>query len=152
MTTREMSIIEQEMNTPEGRRELAAAQGIADAADLLLESFEASELTQDRLATLLGVTPGRVSQVLHGDGNVKVATLARFLAAMGYELRLTVAPAQDAAPAQGTAASRTVREGEWVNIAVGRFNGAVINGRFPGPSETDEWEDQRSVGLRACLR
>jgi len=151
MTTREMSIIEQEMNTPEGRRELAAARGIADAADLLLESFEASELTQDRLATLLGVTPGRVSQVLHGDGNVKVATLARFLAAMGYELRLTAATAQDEAPAQSEAA-RPAHGGEWVDIAVGRFNGPVVGGSFPGPTETDEWEDQRLVGLRrACL-
>jgi len=105
------------MSTPEGRRELAAAAGIADAADLLLECFEAAGLTQERLAQLLGLTPGRVSQVLHGDGNVKVATLARFLSAMGWELQLRAqTPTHDSQMQHSPAPASSHWEGEWSDI------------------------------------
>ncbi|MFJ6374152.1 helix-turn-helix domain-containing protein [Pseudarthrobacter oxydans] len=48
-----------------------------------------SDIDQKDLAKLVGVTEGRVSQVLHGDGNVHIGTLGRYMAALGYELELS---------------------------------------------------------------
>jgi len=80
------TLYELEMETPEGRQGLAAAAAASRVGALLEQTFARSELTQDELARALGVTKGRVSQVLHGDGNVHIATVARFLAAMDTQL------------------------------------------------------------------
>jgi transcriptional regulator with XRE-family HTH domain len=151
MTEREMSLIEREMSTPEGRRELAAAAGIADAADLLLECFEASGLTQERLAQLLGLTPGRVSQVLHGDGNVKVATLARFLSAMGRELQLGAQlPTDDSEEQPCYAPVSSSLKGEWSDVLNVR---QTVNVSTVSRGPVDEgWAGHRRVELRANYR
>jgi DNA-binding XRE family transcriptional regulator len=46
-------------------------------------------LTQREVAELMGVTPGRVSQIENGDLDVnEVATLARYAQALGARLRI----------------------------------------------------------------
>ncbi|MHA7209681.1 helix-turn-helix domain-containing protein [Arthrobacter sp. MDT1-65] len=66
----------------------AAAKAAVDSVALINKVVDDSGLLQSALAKALGVTEGRVSQVLNGDGNVRIATLARFLKAAGYELDL----------------------------------------------------------------
>ncbi|MCQ4148651.1 helix-turn-helix domain-containing protein [Rhodococcus qingshengii] len=71
--------------TPQGQQGLAAAELCMDVIDLLNEVEETAGTPRKELAALLGVTPGRISQVLNGDGNITVAALARLLRAMGHE-------------------------------------------------------------------
>jgi transcriptional regulator with XRE-family HTH domain len=47
--------------------------------------MEQSGLRAKDIAERLGITEGRVSQVLNGDGNIRVATLGKFLSAMGFQ-------------------------------------------------------------------
>jgi transcriptional regulator with XRE-family HTH domain len=78
---------------------MAAAKLAIEAARLLSAAFTArKDVDQKALAELIGVSDGRVSQVLHGDGNVHIGTLARYMAAMGYELELTAKPIEAGVP------------------------------------------------------
>ncbi|MEU1594532.1 helix-turn-helix transcriptional regulator [Streptomyces sp. NPDC005708] len=52
----------------------------------------ASGKSNKELSSLLGVSEGAVSQVLNGDGNIRISTLARYLRAMGFEPRLSADP------------------------------------------------------------
>lgn len=67
-------------------REKSVARATNRVVGLLHEALEASGLSQRDLAAALDVSEGRVSQVVGGDGNVYLSTLARYLRAMGYEL------------------------------------------------------------------
>ena len=93
-----LSVAALEAQTPEGARELSAAEVMVRATTLLNRAFEQSGLTQRELAKTLGVTEGRVSQVLNGDGNVRLSTLARYLRATGYLTRIEADPATPDVP------------------------------------------------------
>lgn len=55
----------------------------------LAQERERLGLTQKQVAQLMGVTPGRVSQIENGDLEVnEVATLARYARALGAKLRI----------------------------------------------------------------
>lgn len=95
---RPRSLYEQVAATPAGARELAAARGEIRVVQLLDLAKEQSGYTNRQLAERLGVGESRVSQVLNGDGNLRVATVARFLHAMGYELELAAADTGGGAP------------------------------------------------------
>lgn len=103
-TTRELrepTAIELEERTPEGQREMAAARLELRAATLLGLAHDASGKSQKELADLLGVTEGRVSQVLGGPGDLRLSTLARYLRALGYMPELEVSPASPDLPEIG---------------------------------------------------
>jgi len=70
----------------------AAADAAIDAVVLMNRTVEDSGLRNSDLAAALGVTNGRVSQILNGDGNVRVSTLARVLRAAGVRLKLEAEP------------------------------------------------------------
>lgn len=77
---------------PRESASLAAAR-LASLVGALMESAEdRSPARQKEIAEAMGVSPGRISQLLAGDGNVRISTLARFLDACGYELSLTATP------------------------------------------------------------
>lgn len=99
MTEKKLSLADRRRSTPEGRMGMAAARLAISTARMLNAAFSArSDIDQKALAGLVGVTEGRVSQVLHGDGNVHVATLARYMSALGYELELVAKPVTTDAP------------------------------------------------------
>lgn len=90
MTEKKPTLVELRASTQSGGLGLAAARLAVETAQLLKAAFAArKDIDQKELARIIGVSEGRVSQVLHGDGNVHVATLARYLTAMGYEAELT---------------------------------------------------------------
>ena len=68
---------------------LAAAALINAVGSLMDQIVESSSLPQQDVAVRMGVTPGRVSQIVGGDGNVRVATLARLAEAAGFAVSLT---------------------------------------------------------------
>ncbi|MFZ1382625.1 MAG: helix-turn-helix transcriptional regulator [Scrofimicrobium sp.] len=104
-----------------GPRERSAARATIRAVSLLQEALSASGRTQHELAKELGVSDGRVSQVLKGDGNIYVTTLARYLRAMGYELDLAASAADEALPQIGIRRHRRRADADVANVYVGSF-------------------------------
>ncbi|MBV5246752.1 MULTISPECIES: helix-turn-helix domain-containing protein [Mycolicibacterium] len=92
-------LIDEEQATDAGAQGLAAADLAGQVMRLLQQALDASELDQKALAEKLGVTQGRVSQVLNGDGNMKIAAVARYLRALGYETQITASPVVSGLPA-----------------------------------------------------
>jgi transcriptional regulator with XRE-family HTH domain len=83
-----------------GRDELerSAARLAVNAVAVMNRARETADVSQRVLAERLGVGESRVSQILHGDGNVRMATLARVLRALGYQVRLDVQPVDQDTP------------------------------------------------------
>lgn len=69
-----------------GPRHLAVARLKREILRALNVALRKSEITQSELASRLKVRKSAVSQVLHGDGNLRIKTLAEYLEALGYEL------------------------------------------------------------------
>lgn len=90
--------VEIEEQTPAGSREMAAARAEVRVTNLLAKAWNLSTMTQKQLAECLGVTEGRVSQVLNSNGNLRITTIARYLRAMGYRLTIDAEPVEADAP------------------------------------------------------
>ncbi len=95
--TRE-SEIDRAQDSPAGAREMSAARLAVAASSALESALYSSGMTQRELAEVLGVTESAVSQVLNGDGNLRLATLARYLRAMGCEAHIDLVPAGPEGP------------------------------------------------------
>ncbi|MGA5220197.1 helix-turn-helix domain-containing protein [Streptomyces cinereoruber] len=98
MTGDGKSVIEEYESFPRGAQELAAARLAQSAARALRDGLKASGKSAREVADLLGLTEGAVSQVLNSDGNVRIATLARYLRAMGYRASVEISPASESSP------------------------------------------------------
>jgi len=60
---------------------------------------EQTGMTYQDLADNLGVSESRIYEILEGDGNVRIATVARVFAALGFSTKLRIEPLNpDAAP------------------------------------------------------
>lgn len=95
----DLTLIDEEQSTDAGAQGLAAADLAGQVMRLLHQALDVSDMDQKALAEKLGVTQGRVSQVLNGDGNMKIAAVARYLRALGYETRLSATPVTPGIPA-----------------------------------------------------
>ena len=60
----------------------------ADFIAQLEEKMESESITQDKLAELIGVTKGRVSQVLNNPGNLTIGLIVKFARALGMKVSL----------------------------------------------------------------
>lgn len=69
---------------------IKAAKACVDAVSAM--SLAATGKDRDALAAVIGIDRARLDAVLDGDGNVRVSTLARVLAACGNDLALLVTP------------------------------------------------------------
>ena len=92
------TLIDEEQATDAGAQGLAAADLAGQVMRLLHQALDVSDLDQKALAEKLGVTQGRVSQVFNGDGNMRIAAVARYLRALGYETRLSATPVAPGIP------------------------------------------------------
>jgi predicted XRE-type DNA-binding protein len=79
-------------------RELAASRLTHQAVQLLNLALEMTAIPQKKLAGMLNIGESRVSQVVKGDGNLKLTTFARYMRALGYKVRFTVEPAVPGVP------------------------------------------------------
>lgn len=104
------SLIEQEEATDAGAQGLAAADLAGQVMRLLEEALDFSGLEQKEIAEKLGVTQGRVSQVFNGDGNMRIAAVARYLRALGYESRIVATPVVPGRPALPLESQRGTRQ------------------------------------------
>lgn len=93
-----LSLFEDVGLSPHGSRELAASQLTNDALVLLQEALSQRGISQKQLAEILGIGESRVSQVVNGDGNVKLTTFARYMKALGYSVTIDVKPENNSVP------------------------------------------------------
>ena len=63
-----------------------------ETTEMILHVMEQQGVTRAELATLLGRTRGHVSQVLNGDRNMTLRTLAEILHALDRRATLTASP------------------------------------------------------------
>lgn len=80
-------------------REMAAARFALSVRNALEAAFRAWGREKSDLAKDLGVSVSAVCQVLDGDGNVRVSTIARYARALGYQASLRLDPVEDGAQA-----------------------------------------------------
>jgi len=138
-------MVEETEADPAEALELAAATGAVEASALLTRAFRESGITQKELAARVGVTEGRVSQILGEETNPRVSTVARYLHAMGYRLRL-----------RATGTGRTALEPERGSRTRNRpmeAQPATYAWITPGPAEaTDEvYVREDGVGVTPVL-
>jgi predicted XRE-type DNA-binding protein len=79
--------------------------------DLMNALANASELTQRELADRLGITEGRMSQILSGDQNISLKKLAAFGWALGFRFELRPVALDDR---RGTPAVDDPEPPQWV--------------------------------------
>ena len=72
-----------------GRRALAEEHAITNVTELICELLEKHDMKRGELAKKMGVTAGRVTQILDGDANMKLSTIAHALYAFGQVLEVS---------------------------------------------------------------
>jgi transcriptional regulator with XRE-family HTH domain len=75
---------------------LAQEEAVAHVALQIAETLERSGFSQRQLANLVGVTEGRISQILGAESNPTVKTLAKIGHALGRRLCVTFADHREA--------------------------------------------------------
>lgn len=70
----------------------SAARLRARVLAILHGALDVSSVDQATIARTLGVRKSAVGAVFHGNGNVRIDTLAEYLAAMGFEADITAVP------------------------------------------------------------
>ena len=91
---RPLTMVDEANADPKHALDLAAATGAIEGSALLSRVFDATGMTEHDLALRAQVADERVSQILAGEENLRLSTLARYLHAMGY--RLTVSAINEA--------------------------------------------------------
>lgn len=87
-----MSLYSRLAKVPAGARALSAARLRYEVLSLLHSALQKSGISQSELAERLGVRKSAVNQVLRGDGNVRISTLADYLHALDFEVELRLVP------------------------------------------------------------
>lgn len=101
------TLFEERSSTRLGAQGLAAARLAVKVVRILLGAMRTTAISQKELAKRLNISEGRVSQVLNGDGNVHISTLAKFMRAMDYEVEIVARPLRPELPVlDGTSARR----------------------------------------------
>lgn len=85
------------LSNPEARREYEEAYLVGEVTDSICALLQELGLSQADLAKRLGVTKGRVSQILSGRQNMTLRTLAAIGWALGVSFDLTPRPMTDRA-------------------------------------------------------
>jgi transcriptional regulator with XRE-family HTH domain len=81
-----MSLYNRLLKTSKGGRALASARLRYEVLSLLHRALQQAWINQSELAARLGVRKSAVSQVLRGDGNMRISTFAEYLHALGCEV------------------------------------------------------------------
>jgi transcriptional regulator with XRE-family HTH domain len=118
MTEHEKSLLDEYEETDEGTQDLAAADLATQVVSLIHEALIASDLDQKALAAKLGVSEGRISQVVNGDGNLRIAAVARYLRALGYTTSISAQPAESGRPQlESTPGRAHYPVGTWMRLS-----------------------------------
>jgi transcriptional regulator with XRE-family HTH domain len=77
------------LDSDEGRIALAEEHAIGVVGELFAGLLERHPMSRKDLAEKIGVTPGRITQLLDGDANMTLATVARVLCGFGHVLEVS---------------------------------------------------------------
>jgi transcriptional regulator with XRE-family HTH domain len=88
------TLLEEFVSTEAGMRRFQQERAISAVTGLISQAMDEKELTRAKLAAKLGTTKGWVTQLLDGDANKTIRTVADVLAVMGQELRIACQPIQ----------------------------------------------------------
>lgn len=157
------SLYDLETETAEGRQALAAAAAASRMGAVLERAFDLSGLTQKQLAEVLELTEGRVSQVLHGDGNVHIATAARFLDALDCRFAIgavdrdgcEVLPGAAPRPRVGSSDVRSRLEITWTDGSLDQITPVTLmhkSSGLPSMSKIEYVSTLRGVGSWSAAR
>ena len=93
METKFKDFLNEQMNTPEFRREYEALE-IEDAIiQAFINARKFSGLTQKQLSEKTGITQPDISKLENGNANPSIRTLKRLANAMGMKLKVEFLPA-----------------------------------------------------------
>jgi len=104
------------IESPETRETLCTEQTILNVAELICELMETHGTSRSQLADKLGVTPGRITQILNGSANLTLATVAKVLAVFDVVLEVEASNVADIgkSPADASVLPSPCTSG-WVN-------------------------------------
>jgi transcriptional regulator with XRE-family HTH domain len=88
----EPTLSEQIAATEEGRRLLQQEGAILEVTELICELMEKKRVSRSELARRLGKTKGYVTQLLDGETNMTLRTIADVFTALGTELHVSTKP------------------------------------------------------------
>jgi transcriptional regulator with XRE-family HTH domain len=78
-----------DMNDPEFRKLLAQEELILEVTETICELLQNEKVSRKGLADRLGKSKGFISQLLNGDRNLTLRTVADILHVLGYKVSLT---------------------------------------------------------------
>lgn len=81
-----MTSVEEFVSTPDGMRLYQQDRSIESVTGLICTLMENQGVSRTELARRLGMTPGRVTQLLDGESNKTVRTLSDMFVALGHSL------------------------------------------------------------------
>jgi transcriptional regulator with XRE-family HTH domain len=81
------TIVEKYVEDPQQMRAYQQERAIVEVTDLLEVTLEQKGITRSEFAKLLGRTKGWVTQLLDGEGNKTIRTLADAFAVLGLEYK-----------------------------------------------------------------
>jgi len=140
------SLSDEISSTHAGANALAAADLAIQVSRMLYLALTRTGVTQAELASRLGVTEGRVSQVVTGDGNIHIATFGRFMRALGYKIELrAVGVSPDLEPIEPQQPRRT-REDRHRAAEAETFSAIVQN--FSGRDESTVYPSNARLEMR----
>jgi len=87
-----MSLHREVLSDPEVRRAYEEELLYGEATNTVAALLESLAISKQELSERLGVTPGRVSQVLSGKTNLTLRTLASLAWALGMHVTLAIEP------------------------------------------------------------
>lgn len=107
-----MSVIDEILKAPEDLKELNRIDFRLEVSIVFAKAMAGENISQTELAKKLGVSKGRVSQVLHGDRNITIDTLADYALALGCNIDFELVPKRIEASLKDIAANwdRPARE------------------------------------------
>ncbi len=77
------------LKTTEGRTALCVEQTIVNVTELICKHLDETGMPRTKLAKAMGVTPGRVTQLLDGHANLTLASIAKALAAFDQVMEVS---------------------------------------------------------------
>ena len=120
---------------------LAAAAAMAGAVGSMVEQVvEASSWARADIVGRMGVSAGRLSQIAHGDGNLRMSTLGRLLFAAGFQASVTARTPEGETEIVVPRVSRRRRDGGEEASAK-----AVSDEAAPGPGRSESSSAEKAA-------
>lgn len=94
-------LLESLTRTPRDRKLLQREELVLEFTELFAELMDDENVTNSALAKRLGVTRGRVTQILSGDINLTLKTISDVLFALGFEAKVSAVKARFARDRKG---------------------------------------------------